>query len=250
MTDDLLCLRALVVSPDERLRDLFRRASSSIAVPIEIIEVAGADGACHGLAAEAGLAYLDGALPPEQLTRVTSALRAAAKPAFTTYLAVGADAPSFETDGLAGKPSRLEQAKWLLDRSMRVRLPSRVLIVDNSSTMRSIVRKTLAATRFPLEVSEAHAGLAALKLVRDEDFHIVFLDFNMPDFNGLETLAEFKREGRRVSVVMMTSTPRDELVERARALGAAFLKKPFFPADIEAVLSSFYGLRALNPQRA
>ena len=40
-----------------------------------------------------------------------------------------------------------------------------------------------------------------------------------------------------------------KLADRARSLGAAFLKKPFFPKDIEAVLSSFYGLRALNPKR-
>ena len=132
---------------------------------------------------------------------------------------------------------------------MRVRLPSRVLIVDDSATMRSIVRKTLASTRFPLEVSEADEGFAAIKLLRDDEFHIVFLDYNMPDFSGLETLAEFKREQRRVSVVMMTSTPNAELADRARSLGAAFLKKPFFPADIEAVLSNFYGLRALNPKR-
>jgi hypothetical protein len=37
---------------------------------------------------------------------------------------------------------------------------------------------------------------------------------------------------------------------RARSEGAAFLKKPFFPADIEAVLCGFYGLRGLNPKRA
>jgi DNA-binding NtrC family response regulator len=133
---------------------------------------------------------------------------------------------------------------------MRVRLPSHVLIVDDSATMRSIVRKTLASTRFPLEVSEAEEGFTALKLVREAEFHIVFLDYNMPDFSGLETLAEFNREQRRVNVVMMTSTPSAELADRARSLGAAFLKKPFFPADIEAVLSSFYGLRALNPKRA
>jgi CheY-like chemotaxis protein len=116
--------------------------------------------------------------------------------------------------------------------------------------MRTIVRKTLAATRFPLDFSEADEGLAALKMVGEADFHIVFLDYNMPGFNGLETLAEFKREQRSVSVVMMTSAATDQLADRARALGAAFLKKPFFPADIEAVLSGFYGLRALNPKRA
>ena len=36
----------------------------------------------------------------------------------------------------------------------------------------------------------------------------------------------------------------------ARAVGAAFLKEPFFPADIENVLCGSYGLRALSPQRA
>ena len=249
MIDDLLSLRALVVSPEEGLRGLFRQASSYSTVPIEIIETADADSACAASADGADLAYLDGALPPVQITRVTSALRTTAKPAFTIHLAVSAAVQSFETDGLAGKPSRPEQANWLLERSMRVRLPSRVLVVDDSATMRSIVRKTLAATRFPLEVSEVGEGFAALKLVRESDFHIVFLDYNMPDFNGLETLAEFKREKRRVSVVMMTSTPHEELADRARAAGAAFLKKPFFPADIETVLCGFYGLRALNPKR-
>jgi PleD family two-component response regulator len=57
----------------------------------------------------------------------------------------------------------------LIERSMRVRIPSRVLLVDDSSTMRSIVRKILGATRFPFDVSEAvevpltrHYGLTAL----------------------------------------------------------------------------------------
>jgi hypothetical protein len=35
-----------------------------------------------------------------------------------------------------------------------------------------------------------------------------------------------------------------------REQGAGFLKRPFFPADIEAVLRRFYGLRAFNPKRA
>jgi hypothetical protein len=47
----------------------------------------------------------------------------------------------------------------------------------------------------------------------------------------------------------MTSAADEAVAVRARAQGAAFLKKPFFPADIEAVLCGFYGLRALNPKR-
>jgi CheY-like chemotaxis protein len=250
MIDNPLSLRALVVSPDQRLRAEFRQVATTLSVPIEIVEAPDAPSACRLLAGRTDLVYLDGALPPEQLKQVISAARGTARPPFTIQLAVSGGAQPFETDAVAGKPLRREDAKRLLDRSMRVRLPSRVLIVDDSSTMRSIVRKTLAATRFPLDVSEAEEGLAALKLVREGDFHIVFLDHNMPDFSGLETLAEFKREKRRVSVVMITSAQDEKLAERARGLGAAFLKKPFFPADIEAVLCSFYGLQALNPKRA
>jgi CheY-like chemotaxis protein len=154
------------------------------------------------------------------------------------------------TDALAGKPAWPEEATRLLARSIRVRLPSRVLVVDDSSTMRSIVRKLLAGTRLPLEVSEADEGFAALKQVGEADIDLVFLDYNMPGFSGLETLAELKREKRQVSVVVMSSANDESLPGRAREYGAAFLKKPFYSADIEAMLCRFYGLRALNPKRA
>ncbi len=53
-----------------------------------------------------------------------------------------------------------------------------------------------------------------------------------------------------VHVVLMTSVADPSLEVRASEAGAAFLKKPFYPADISAVLCRFYGLRALNSKRA
>ena len=61
--------------------------------------------------------------------------------------------------------------------------------------------------------------------------------------------AEFRREHRRPAFVLMTLTATDAIAARARTQGAGFLKKPFFPADIEAVLCRFYGIEALNPER-
>ncbi len=217
-------------------------------MPVEIVKAA--DGASMRRSpAGIDLAYVDGGLPPEEIAAVTSALRMAGQKPFSILLATAAAPPAFATDGLAGRPSRLEESRWLLDRTSRLRLPSRVLVVDDSATMRSIVRKTLAATRFAFDVTEAEEGFAALNLVRDGGFDLVFLDYNMPGFSGLETLSEFKREKRRVSVVMITSMEDAALAERARSLGAAFLKKPFFPADIETALCGYYGLRALNQSR-
>src|SRR5579859_7844594 len=138
-----------------------------------------------------------------------------------------------------GSRTRIDR---LIRRSIRVRLPSRALIVDDSPTMRSIVRKLLTATHFPLEISEADEGFAALQQVGQAGIDLVFLDYNMPGFSGLETLAEFKREKRHMTVVVMSSAQDATLAERVHAQRAAFLKKPFFPADIEAVLTGHYGL--------
>ena len=251
MTDELLSLRAVLLSAVQNDHEMFRQAASTARVPIEIAECKSVAAACQALSGGADLAFIDGAIAGVAITQVVAAAYAQPKPPFLVLLAAPDLAVEpLTTDAVAAKPVRPEEVRRLVERSMRVRLPSRVLVVDDSSTMRSIVRKILAATRFPFEVSEAAEGAAALKLAGENEFDIVFLDYNMPGFNGLETLAEFKRDKRRMTVVVMSSAQDASLAERVRLQRAAFLKKPFFPADIEAVLTRHYGLTALNPKRA
>jgi CheY-like chemotaxis protein len=251
MVDDLLSLRVILAAKGQQDHDLFRQAAAAVPVPIEL-EVADCGAAATRCIADgADLVYLDSDLAMVEIAQVVAATRTGLNPPFTVLLAVANDdSPAFVTDALAAKPAEPEEAKRLIERSIRVRLTSRVLVVDDSSTMRSIVRKLLAGTRFPLEVSEADEGFAALKQVSDGDIDLMFLDYNMPGFSGLETLAEMKRQKRRVNVVVMSTSSDESLPGRAREYGAAFLKKPFYPADIEAILCRFYGLRALNPKRA
>jgi len=65
----------------------------------------------------------------------------------------------------------------------------------------------------------------------------------MPGFNGIETLKEILRHKQEVAVVLMTSSLDAALAERAHAAVAfAFLKKPFYPADIDAILERYFGL--------
>jgi CheY-like chemotaxis protein len=250
MTDELFSLQVTVVSGSRDDRDLLRQAAAASKMPIEIAEADGTASASRSIAAGVDLVFLDVALGSETIGQVTSAARVAAKPPFTVLLSAPGPAVPFQTDALATKPSELEEAKRLIDRSVRVRLPSRVLVLDDSATMRSIVRKILLATRFPLELSEAEQGSDAIELARKIDFDVVFLDYNLPGLSGLETMAEFKREKRNPTFVLITSAQDEAVGARARAYGAIFLKKPFFPADIEAILCDFYGLQALNPQRA
>jgi len=251
MTDELLSLRLVLATKLDEDRDLFRRAAASLRLPVELECVDGPATALACISAGSDLVYLDSSFPPAEMVQIVAAARTASARPFTVLLAApNGDAQPFVTDALAAKPEGLEQARRLIERSIRVRLPSRALIVDDSPTMRSIVRKLLNATRFPLEVSEADEGFAALKRVGQAGIDLVFLDHNMPGFSGIETLAEFKREKRRVDVVIMTSADDESLPDRAREYGAAFLKKPFYPADIDAVLCRYYGLRALSARRA
>jgi CheY-like chemotaxis protein len=140
----------------------------------------------------------------------------------------------------------------------------RAILLSAAPNDHDMFRQAASTARVPIEIvacksvavacqalaeGEAAEGAAAVKLAGEREFDIVFLDYNMPGFNGLETLAEFKREKRRMTIVVMSSAQDATLAERVRLQGAAFLRKPFFPADIEAVLTRHYGLTALNPKR-
>ena len=149
-------------------------------------------------------------------------------------------------DSVVVKPADVGQAKTLIERCARLRLPNRVLVVDDSLTMRSIVRKILVASRFRLDLAEAQEGVDALRKIASGKFDLVFLDYNMPGLNGVETLAEIKRHSPNLHVVIMTSAARRRACGAGAPAGAAaFLKKPFYPADIDAVLHRIFGLRAL-----
>jgi DNA-binding response OmpR family regulator len=251
MSGDLISVRILTVFASVQERELFQQAAATASVPIDIVETDGEATARTELAAgDVDIVALDSAVPAQDRAAVIKATRSARPAAFIVLLAAATSnaaevaAAGVGVDGTLSKPANLEEAKAVLARCVRVRLPSRVLVVDDSATMRSIVRKILSATRFRLDIFEAQEGIEALKQIRTGKFDFVFLDYNMPGLSGVETLAEIKRQYPRVEVVMMTSAQDEAVAERARTGGAtAFLRKPFYPADIDAVLHSIYGLR-------
>jgi CheY-like chemotaxis protein len=250
MSGDLVTLRIIFVSGSQPDRDLLRRGAGSISVPIDVLEVDN----CRALKDllsknEIDIVFLDSAIDPDERSAIIAAAQAARPAPFVMFVAADRN----EAQALAGagadgaivKPVNLTDASRSLERCIRVRLPHRVLVVDDSQTMRSIVRKILAAGRFRVDVAEAQEGIEALRQISTGKFDLVFLDYNMPGLNGVETLSEIKRQYPELAVVIMTSIADDELAERARMAGAsAFLKKPFYPADIDAILHRIFGMRA------
>lgn len=241
MQTDLVSLRVLIVTPAPSLRTQLRLAAGQASVPAEVSDAEGAAAAQSLIAKGCDLILMDGGMPAAERQAICQAARAAAEPAFV--ITVG-KADGAEADGCVRKPAGEDDAQKIVDDCIRSRLPTRVLIVDDSPTMRGIVRKILSASKFPLEVADAADGGKALEVVRAEGFDLVFLDCNMPGLDGFDILMEMRQINPRMAVVMMTATDNAAVADRARMAGAAFLKKPFFPADIDAVLYGHYKIDA------
>lgn len=248
MNSDLISFRVLLVMPSASLRAALRQGAGQASVPAEVAE---ADSAAAGesLLMQGGidLVLLDGGLSSAEKTRICAAAKATKEQPLV--IAVGKHGDEGIADGSVSKPDTAEQAGKIINDCIRAGLPTRALIVDDSSTMRSIIRKILSASKFLLEVGDSDDGRKAVQEAEAGNFDIVFLDYNMPVMNGLAILAEIRRLAPEVAVVMMTSADDQGVTARARLAGAAeFLKKPFFPADIDAVLYRFHNIDA--PARA
>jgi DNA-binding NtrC family response regulator len=251
MTGDLVSLRVLIVSAAMNDRDTLRMGAGAMSVPIDVVEAGNATTAgglvSHG---DIDVVFIDSRIAAAERAKLLATARSIKPSPFVFLMAANENelaALSTETkvDGVVVKPSTREEAKALLERCGQLRLPRRILLVDDSATMRGIVRKILIASRFQLEVSEAEEGFDALKQVRSRTFDLVILDYNLPGLNGIETLSEIKREFPRIEVVMITSTLDQEVAKKAHAIGAAaFLRKPFYPSDLDAVLHRVFGLGA------
>lgn len=120
-----------------------------------------------------------------------------------------------------------------------------VLIVDDSSSMRAIVKKIIKVSGFDVgEFLDASDGKEALKVLTDEWVDIVLTDINMPNMNGMELMAEMKKDEllRSIPVVMITTEGSEKKMQEAMDLGASgYVKKPFLPEDIKRTLSSIMG---------
>jgi len=120
-----------------------------------------------------------------------------------------------------------------------------VLIVDDSSSMRAIVRKIIKASGFNIgELLEAADGKEAIKLLTDEWVDLVLTDINMPNMSGLELISEMKKDEmlKSIPVVMVTTEGSEKRIQESMELGASgYIKKPFLPEDIKRTLSAIMG---------
>ncbi len=118
----------------------------------------------------------------------------------------------------------------------------RILIVDDFSTMRRIVKNLLNDLGFT-NTAEAEDGNAALAALRASKFDFVVTDWNMPGMTGIELLREIRADGNlsKMPVLMVTAeAKREQIIEAAQAGVNGYIIKPFTAATLQEKLAKIF----------
>jgi len=114
-----------------------------------------------------------------------------------------------------------------------------ILIVDDSSTMRKIISRSLRQAGLPVdEVFEAGDGIEGLAaLSSGKNIDLILSDINMPNMDGLEFVKAVRANGNSVPIVMVTTEGGEEIIKDAMDSGASgSIKKPFTPDQLQEKL--------------
>ena len=119
----------------------------------------------------------------------------------------------------------------------------KIVIVDDSNVMRSILRKSILMTEHDVGAFiEAADGLEGTACIREhaDDISIVFTDLDMPNATGVQMLTTLQQEQvGGFPVVVVTTVGNQHMRNACKALGAvAFLNKPFTQEELGELLNA------------
>jgi two-component system, chemotaxis family, chemotaxis protein CheY len=123
----------------------------------------------------------------------------------------------------------------------RVSRPLNILIVDDSATMRMVIRRVVDLTEVPIgTIYEANNGLEAITILETCTVHAVFTDINMPVMNGHQLLLEIAQREKWndiLRIVISTDGSRLRQAEVKELNVNLYIQKPFRPEVVRNALS-------------
>ena len=246
-------LRVLVVDDQQALRTVVRRVLNDGRIPMEIVEAeSGAEALQKVEDGRFDLVILDVIMPGQYNGfDVLRILRE--KEAGKNLPIVMLTAEDKEQDIMQGledgatsyltKPFNSDEL-WetiepLLAEETVEQKPKNILVVDDEASVRKVLRRALAGSRFENTVVEAEDGKEALDKINQSKFDMVVMDVSMPRLSGLEALKQLRQteEHKALTVIMLTgeSDP-DDIREGLRGGASTYLTKPFQPDDVVLVV--------------
>lgn len=118
----------------------------------------------------------------------------------------------------------------------------KILIVDDFSTMRRIIKNLLRDLGFT-NTAEADDGLSALPMLQNGNFDFLITDWNMPGMTGIDLLKAVRADDRMkdMPILMVTAeAKRDQIVEAAQAGVNGYVVKPFTAAVLKEKIEKIF----------
>jgi len=118
----------------------------------------------------------------------------------------------------------------------------KILIVDDFSTMRKIIRNILTQLGFK-NILEADDGTTALEILKKEKVDLIISDWNMPKMNGLELLKAVRSDEtiKDIPFVMVTAEAQKEnILEAIKYKVNQYIIKPFTPETLKEKLEKVF----------
>ncbi|MFQ3220253.1 MAG: two-component system chemotaxis response regulator CheY [Paraglaciecola sp.] len=118
----------------------------------------------------------------------------------------------------------------------------KILVVDDFSTMRRIIKNLLKDLGFT-NIQEADDGNTALPMLQQGDFDFVVTDWNMPGMQGIDLLRAIRADEKlkRTPVLMVTAEAKKEQIIAAAQAGVnGYVIKPFTAATLKEKLTKIF----------
>ncbi|MBM3904751.1 MAG: response regulator [Thaumarchaeota archaeon] len=115
---------------------------------------------------------------------------------------------------------------------------SKILVVDDASFMRTVLKDIIKSNGLATEVLEAGDGVEGVKAYQTSKPNLVTMDVNMPRADGIQALRAIMKIDPTAKVVMVTSVEQKQIVQDAMKLGARdYIVKPFDKTTVGLVIN-------------
>ena len=120
-----------------------------------------------------------------------------------------------------------------------------ILIVDDSKTIRSVIKKTLDIADVPVGVLyEAENGKEALDVMNSNWIDLIFADINMPVMTGIEMIKKMSEDNTldKTPVIIVSTDGSKTRIDELLELGVkAYLRKPINPEELRNIVKEVMG---------
>jgi two-component system chemotaxis response regulator CheY len=117
----------------------------------------------------------------------------------------------------------------------------KVLIVDDSMYMRTMISSALSATGRYEVIAQAGTGSQGIELALEHEPDLITMDNILPDMIGIDIVKELRAEGVESKIIMISAVGQDDVVEEGKANGAQdYLVKPFTPEVLVSRIDNLF----------